>query len=129
MNDLHNNLYGIPTIQPAAQTGAVTGSGVDLKGYDGAEVVVHVGVRTDSTFVANLQESDDNSTYTDVASGDMIGSEPTISGYSNKVYQLGYKGTKRYIRLNTSFVAGGESTGAVFGAVVIRGLKRHNTGA
>jgi hypothetical protein len=129
MNDLHNNLYGTPTINPGVKTAAVTGSSVDLQGYDGAEIVINVGTRTDSTFVTNLQESDDASTWSDVAAADMIGTEPTISGTSNTVYQLGYKGSKRYVRLNSGFVAGGASAGAAFGAVVIRGLKRHNTGA
>jgi hypothetical protein len=124
--DLYNTLSSAQSVKPAAaKTAAVTGSGVDLAGYDGCEIQIPVGVRTDSSFVIALKESADNVTYTAVASGDIIGTQPTISGISNTVYAFGYRGTKRYVRVDSTFVAGGASAGAFFGAIVVRGLKRH----
>jgi hypothetical protein len=123
--DLYNILNGLSSIKPAAaKTAAVTGSGVDLAGYEGATIFVPVGTRTDSSFPVALQESDDNVTYSAVAAADIVGSQPTISGLSNHVYQFGYIGTKRYIRVDTTFKAGGASAGALFGALIVRGFKR-----
>lgn len=126
MDALHDQLYPIPTIHPGAKTTSVTGSGVDLLGYQGAEILVPVGAYTSYKHVCALQESDDDSTYSAVDSGDIQGTQPTISGVSNTVYHFGYIGTKRYIRLDTT--GSGSGSGVIFGAVVIRGFKRHNTG-
>lgn len=127
MRDLYNELHPLMTIPPKAQTTSVTGSGVDLKDYDGAMIDVAVGAYTSYKHVCALYECDTAAgTYTDVAAADIIGSEPTISGASNLHYRFGYKGTKRFIKLNTTGT--GSGTGVLFGATVIRGLKRHETG-
>lgn len=127
MKDQYNELYGIPTIHPGAKTTSVTGSGVDLQGYDGATILVNVGTYTDSKHICALYEcATAAGTYTDVADADILGSEPTISGISNTKYQFGYIGTKRFVKLNTT--GSGASTGVLFGAMVVRGLKRHDTG-
>jgi hypothetical protein len=124
--DLYNMINGKLAVVPAAaKTAAVTGSGVDLAGYEGANIFVNVGVRTDSNFQMVLKESDDNSTYSAVADGDVIGTQPLVSGISNTAYQFGYKGTKRYIRPDFTFKAGGASAGAFLSVLVVRGFKRH----
>lgn len=127
MKDQYNELFPIPTIHPAAQTTSVTGSGVDLQGYDGATIVVNVGAYTSYKHVCALYECDTAAgTYTDVAAGDILGTEPTISGVSNTKYSFGYKGNSRFIKLNTTGT--GSGSGVIFGALVVRGKKRHNTG-
>jgi len=126
MKDQYNDLYAIQTIPPALNTASVTGSGVDLKGYESATVVVNVGDYTSYKHVCALYESDDDSTYTDVDDADILGTEPTISGVDNTQYQFGYIGEKRYVKLNTTGT--GSGTGVYFGAVVVRGKKRHNAG-
>jgi hypothetical protein len=123
--DLYNILDGKIAVAPAAKTAAVTGSGVDLAGYEGATIFVPVGARTDSSFQMVLQESDDASTYTAVAAADIIGSQPLVSGASNYPYQFGYIGTKRYIRPTFTFKAGGASAGVIMGVLIVRGFKRH----
>lgn len=123
--DLYNITKGKPAVVPAVYTAAITGSGVDLMGYEGATVHVEVGVRTDSSFQMALQESSDNSTYTAVAAGNIIGSQPLVSGMSNHIYEFGYKGTKRYIKPTFTFKAGAESAGAAISVNIVRGFKRH----
>jgi hypothetical protein len=125
VRDIYNIQNAKPTVGPAAKTAAITGSGVDLQGYEGADILVPVGTRTDSSFQAALMESSDNSTYTAVAAADILGSQPLVSGASNQVYIFGYRGSKRYVRCDFTFKAGGASAGAVFGALIVRGLKRH----
>ena len=125
MKDLYNILNGKPTVNSIIKTAAITGSGVDLAGYEGATIFVNVGTRTDSSFTFVLKESDDNSTYSAVAAGDILGSQPTVSGASNAIYQFGYIGSKRYIRADATFKAGGASAGASISALIVRGFKRH----
>ena len=55
------------------QTGTVTGDGVEVTDYDAAMfAVVADAVSVADTVTQKLQESDDDSTYTDVAEGDFI---------------------------------------------------------
>lgn len=122
--DLYNILSSKVAIPPGTKTAAVTGSGVDLAGYEGAQITVLVGTRTDSSFQMALYESDDNSTYSAVAAADIIGSQPLVSGASNTQYEFGYKGTKRYIRPDFTFKAGAASAGAAIGVLVTRGFAR-----
>lgn len=123
--DLYHDLKARQSVNSIIKTAAITGSGVDLQGYEGATVVINVGTRTDSNFPIVLKESTDNTTYSAVADADILGTQPTISGMSNAIYQFGYKGTKRYIRVDSTFKAGGASAGASISAIIVRGFKRH----
>jgi hypothetical protein len=112
-----------------------TGLGVDLRGYNTALVVFHVGASGDtlsgSIFLElRVQESADNVTFTDVAAADL---ENTIAGVLAQarkidstgldeiVHAVGYLGSKRYIR---AFVdtTGTHTNGTPCSAVVVRGL-------
>ena len=124
IKDLYNLVNGKFSIPPAQKTAAVTGSGVDLKGYEGATIFALAGDWTDGSFPFSLQESDDNATYTEVAAADIVGAQPTISGADNNVYQFGYVGSKRYIRVDTGYSQGAGTTGGLFGALIVRGFAR-----
>lgn len=124
MQDLYNNISGAITLAPAARTASANGTGVDLAGYTAAMVVITTGTITDGTHAIKLQESDDNSTYTDVAASQVQGTNPSItSSNGNSVYKLGYLGYKRYIRAVTTVT--GATTGGVYQATVLRGEPRH----
>jgi len=118
--DLVNNISVAQTLAPAARTASANGTGVDLQGYESAAVVIAAGTITDGTHTIEIQESDDNSTFTAVADADLQGSEPTVA--SNTVYEVGYLGSKRYIRAITT--VSGATSGGVYGAVVVRGHAR-----
>jgi len=121
--DLYNNLSVAQSLAPAARTADENGAGVDLQGFHGAMVVVHTGAITDGTHTIEVQESDDDSTYTAVADADLQGSEPAIGAADdNKIYEIGYMGTKRYIRAVVTVA--GATTGGVYDAVVVRGAPR-----
>lgn len=119
--DLTNNIDTAASLPPAVYTATTTGAGVDLQGCDSAAVVVHTGAYTDGSHVVTLEESDDNSVFTDVADADIEGTEPTIdaAGDANGTFQFGYTGTSRYVRVITT--ASGTTSGAAYGASVVKG--------
>lgn len=108
------------SLAPAARTATVNGTGVDLANRDAATVVFQVGTITDGTHTPKVQESADNSSFTDVAAADLVGTLAALA--SNVNQKVGYIGTKQYIRA-VSTVAGA-STGGVYGAIVIRGASK-----
>lgn len=117
MRDMKNNVNAVKTLNPAAQNTNQSGFGVDLQGYEAAMAVVQSGVFTDGAHIPKLQESDDNAAYTDVASENLEGSFSAVT--ANAVQRVGYKGAKRYIRV---FVTSSGATGAIYGAVILRGV-------
>lgn len=109
---------GSAGITPAAKTTTSNGSSVDLSGYNSALVVLTVGTITDGTHTPKLQECDDNSTWADVAAGDLEGTFAALASSTSQY--IGYKGHKRYLRVVVT-VTGSPSTGGVYGAAVIKG--------
>ncbi len=59
-----------------------------------------------------------------VASADLLGSEPTVDSLTSdgQIYRLGYIGSKRYIRV--AVTVSGATSGAVYGASIVRGAPR-----
>lgn len=117
------------TIAPAlrAANATVNGTGVDLAGtgnfFRTGMLVVLAGAVTDGTHTFVLQESDDNSTFTNVAAADLQGSLAavasgggTVSG-PNTVQRQSYTGSKRYLRANVT--TAGATTGANTAAVIL----------
>lgn len=118
--DLVNNISAAITLPPATRTADANGTGVDLRGYGSAAVIVVTGTITDGTHAITVQESDDNSTWSDVADADLIGTEPSIGAADdNKLYEIGYRGRKRYLRANVA--VSGATNGGTYGAIVVRG--------
>lgn len=117
MKDLQSMLGPVVSIAAAAITSTQNGDGVDLQGFNSAAVIITPGTITDGTHTPKVEESDDNSAWSDVAAADLVGSLSALA--SDTVQKVGYKGTKRYIRV-TSTVAGA-SSGGVYAAVVVRG--------
>jgi len=117
MRDLKNNADVVNSLVPKvyAVNQAENGTGVDLRGYDAALAVFVSGAFTDGTFTPKVQESDDDSTWSDVAAADLEGSLTALS--ASAVQRAGYKGGKRYIRPVVT-VSGATSGGAVTACVV-----------
>jgi hypothetical protein len=113
------------SVAPQSIGGAVSGTGVDLAGYEAAVVVLSNGAATAAATI-KVQESTDNSTFTDVADADLIGLTGNTSGVAqtaSTIVKVGYVGSKRYIRVATT-----AGTAALFSAVVLRGRPRHAGG-
>lgn len=124
IKDLYNNIGATISLAPAAKTASANGTGVDLQGFDSAVVLIEVGAWTDGSHAFEVQESDDNSTFTAVADADLQGAEPVVDGATDddQIYKIGYTGSKRYIRAVTT--VSGTTTGAVYGVTVAKGHAR-----
>jgi hypothetical protein len=121
--DMYNSINAAPTLSPAARTANANGVGVDLQGFEGALVLIQTGVITDGTHAFEVQESDDNVTFTAVADADLQGTEPSVGATDDdKVYRIGYVGTKRYVRVVST--ASGTTTGGIYGASIAQGFAR-----
>lgn len=123
--DVDKEVSVASSVAPAAALVATTtGDAVDLLGFGAAVVVIHAGVATDGTFVPTLEESNaSGSGFTTVAAGNLSGSFADITASADEVVQeVGYLGTKRYIRVVlTESVA---SAGAFITASVVRARAR-----
>lgn len=66
-----DNILVVPSLVPATRTADANGTGVDTKGYNDAMLVVSVGdidlADTNETYAVNLEESDDNSSFSAVS--------------------------------------------------------------
>jgi hypothetical protein len=94
---------------------------VDLRGFEGAMIVVNYGTWTDGTHTPSLLESDDNTTYTAIAATDLQGSFTALTSATgnNTTHRVGYIGMKRFIRPTMTVATA--TTGALSAISVIRG--------
>jgi len=124
LTDTKNPYDEVLTLSPASRTSNDQGVGVDLANAGGATINIQVGTWTDGSHTFEVQESDDNSTFSAVAAADLIGSEPVVDGATDdeQVYSIGYVGSKRYIRVAVTVTDA--TSGAVYGATVRRGPMR-----
>ena len=135
MRDISNRTVAVATQVPAVVTADANGTGVDLKGFASAMVVVNTGAEGDTLsssvkFDFILEESDDDSTYTAVTSStsvtegsvDSSGIFLTLdaNGETPQISQIGYIGGKRYIRCKID-ATGSHSNGTPMGVVVVKG--------
>lgn len=117
------------SIRPDQYTATSNGTGIDLQGAESALIVIPTGTfgGTGPTATYKVQESDDNSAWSDVADGDLIGATGNTSGVSlsaSSVVKVSYVGAKRYVRVVLGSPGG---TGPVIrvGADVVRAHLRH----
>lgn len=126
MHNLIDSVVAAVALSPAARTnGTVNGTTVDLKGYETAIALVEFGTWTDGTHTPKLQDSPDNSVWTDVVAGLVEGAFVAVSagGGSNTIQSVGYKGAQRYIRI--VLTTSGATTGALVGGSAVRARARH----
>lgn len=108
MRDLHSRIKVDKAIAPVVVTDntAQVSSIIDLKGFDAAEFVIVTGnlADADATFAVTIDEGDD-AALADAASvgaNDLLGTTALASftfADDNSTKKLGYRGSKRYIRL------------------------------
>lgn len=141
--DMYNDHSVASSLVPAVRTTSGNGTGVSVGDkYEGALCQFSVGAFGDALpstssgatacyITPTLQESDDNSTYTDVAAADIIGSLPGNlassslggAGGASATYTVGYRGSKRYLRWKDART-GTQSTGTPTSALITRGYPR-----
>lgn len=119
MRDLHSNILAIAAHAPAVVSATASGASADLQGFKSAAIVVNTGaIAGAGDFAASVEESDNDSDWTAVVAADLLGAALPDTLAAASVYQIGYRGTKRYIRVPLT-KAGGTSIAA--GVTVIKG--------
>lgn len=107
MRDIYHNISVTQIAKPAVVTVATTSSALDLQGFGGASVVFAVGASGDTLsgsvyWTLKLRESDDDSTYSDVAGSDLLNVAATVvidsASEDETSHVFGYKGSKRYLK-------------------------------
>ena len=133
--DLYNLVDAVNCIDPEALAADNTPAAIDLQGYDGALVLIHVGVGGITFSGTNkvefkLTHSDDDSTYAAVTVNDVVGLSSVGTGGIIKsltaehaaatLTKVGYKGGKRYLKVLADF-SGTHGTGTPMAVSVIKG--------
>jgi hypothetical protein len=86
-------------INPKAFTSTTNGNSIDLQGVVANTINFVPGTWTDGTHTPKLQDSPDNSTWTDVTAANQVGTLAAItSSGSAVVQQVSYIGPQRYVR-------------------------------
>lgn len=141
MRDIHNHIDVVTAIAPVAMSADVTGLTIDTQGYNSCEMVVHIGI-TAETWSSSVRLDlilqhgalADASDMAAVAAADFVGTCGPLPTYASgifaslqdaavddvKVYKVGYRGTKRYVRIFIDEV-GTQSTGQPVSAVCLLG--------
>lgn len=130
--DLNSVLKMYPSTDPAAiiaGNATKTGATIDRQGYESLEFLAIAGVITDSTLTCTVYESNasDMTGETAVADADLIGQTNGFvhnAASSSTIKKVGYKGTKRYVRLK--IVQTSATTGGFVCAVAIQGNAKFN---
>jgi hypothetical protein len=96
LHDVANEMLLGPSLPPQTITASTNGSGIDMLNGDGSCVAIQqVGTvgGTSPTLAGKIQESSDNSTWTDVANATF-----TSVTASNNNQAISFERTKRYLR-------------------------------
>lgn len=132
--DLFSRMALIDGYGPIVLTADNTPVAIDLRGYRSAVIVLGIGIggiTFDATNKVEIKvtESNDDSVYTAVAQGAILGATVTAGGIIKSLiaahaaanwYRFGYIGGKRYLKLLADF-SGTHGTGTPLAAVVIGG--------
>lgn len=109
----------ISLAQTGDRTSDATGSSSDVSEYHGASILLNVESYTDGTHDFTIQESDDDSNWSDVATSDLEGSLPSVTESADEgEHRVGYTGNAQYLRVTTS--VSGTTTGAEYGVYVLK---------
>jgi hypothetical protein len=126
MKDLFNNITVARAISPVsvsdntAQVGAI----IDRQGFNSLTFAIALGslADADATFAVTIDHGD-NSALADAASvpaGDLLGTA-ALAGFTfaddNATRKIGYRGTKRYVRL--TITPSGNASAALIAAVAL----------
>lgn len=116
--DLDRSINSVISLAPAARVnGTANGTGVDMSGFTECVAILACGVRTDGTHAVKLQDSPDNSTFTDIPAAQLSGAF-AADVVSTTTVEVGVLSSARYLRAVS--VVSGATTGAVYGVQLVR---------
>lgn len=139
MIDLKNTTTQTLALAPIVKNSDTNCTGINTAGFTDLMFQVLVGASADSLSSTNkieleLEESDDDSTYTDCANtavhgavtGTNTGTFAVIDGTSDDdtLYTCRYLGTKKYARVVLNF-SGTHTTGTPIGVVAVQSGERY----
>lgn len=128
MRDLHNNLKFTRAISPqsVSDNTALVSAIIDTLGYDSLEFAIITGslADADATFTVLVEDGDNNalSDNAAVADAQLLGLETDASfifSDDNITKKIGYRGSKRYVRLTITPAA--NASAALISAVAVQG--------
>lgn len=135
MKDAHSGVKAVTAIAAATLAANNTPPAVDLQDFNSAEILLAIGAggitfSSSNKIEFKLTHSDDDSTYTAVDVGDVLGVASVGTGGIVKSlvaahaaaasYRFGYVGGKQYIKLLAAF-SGTHGTGTPIAAVAVLG--------
>ncbi len=135
MKDIHSDMSIAIAIGTAVLSADNTPPAIDLQGYNAAEIVLGIGIGGITFDATNkiefkLTHSDDNVSYSAVATGDVLGVVSVGAGGIIKAltaahaaaaaYRYGYKGGKRYLKLLADF-SGTHGSGTPISGLIVKG--------
>lgn len=122
--DLKSKVEVVQLFTKIARTATATIQGTEVADYHGACFIVDVGAHTADDLVVTYQESDDNSTWSNIAesnleqNGNTAQSRSIVAGDADSQIYVGYKGNKRYIG---AVITDSGTGNAVVGVMVAKG--------
>lgn len=121
MRDLTSNILVVAALAPAVYAATKSDSGViDLQGAGSVVLAINTGaIAGAGDFAISLQHGDaaNLSDAETVAAADLIGTLPATLAAAS-VYQVGYRGAKRYVR---AVITQNGGTSIAAGAVIVKG--------
>lgn len=116
-------------VQTISTDTTTDGNDIDMTGYQSVMFAFFTGDYTDGDYEPLIEHADDDGTgspdtYTAVDDDDLLptgtGQEAARSlGAANAIDQIGYRGSKKFVRL--AIVSTSTTTGATVGAVAVQG--------
>ena len=134
MRDIERNVRHDQVLDPVVLTADADGASVDMKDYEHVAFYALVGESGDTLsgtvyLELELEESDDDSTFTDVADADITNSvtgnntgtfaKIDAAAEDDAVYMTQYKGNSRYVRPVVN-ISGTHSNGVPVGILAVR---------
>ncbi len=129
MRDLYHNVLVTQVLAPVVATATKTSSAIDMQGFNSLLVLFNIGLSGDTLsgsvkWTLKLQESDDNSSYSDVALADLFQLAASIviddPAEDETVIAFGYRGAKRYVKA-VATPTGTHTNGTPMGMSAVRG--------
>lgn len=128
MGDIAAELKGEESIRAQSATATLDGTGIDLGGTRGKLVLISLGLfaGTTPTATVEIQESDDDVSYSAVAVGDLTGGGQlaTIDTTNDEqIHERGYVGVKKFLRVAITAITGASASLPIAAMIVRQGRK------
>jgi hypothetical protein len=118
--DLYSNIGIAQAIVPAVKSAAADGIAIDIKGFSSVAIIVNTGAIVSAGDFGVVLQHSDTTTGGDFEAVDaaFVDSNAPATLEANSTYKVGYRGNKRYVRLQLTKEDG---TSIALGAVAVLG--------